>query len=158
MLDDRRTLAITLLRAVGEVGDWGVFPTPDAQCIGSFEAEMALIPLKDEKDAVEGFRMAHEYQTDLCATEIRTGKGDLPAAKSFLNWEGEGMVCTCFKSAADGEGWILRLFNATDAETKMSVETDYIVLRSDILERSGDPVNKDCICVGAKEIITLRIK
>lgn len=158
VLDERKTLAVTILRAVGEIGDWGVFPTPDAQCIGSFAAEMALIPLKDEKEVTEGFRMTHEYQTDFCATEIRNAQGDLPAAKSFLKWSGEGMICTCFKSAADGKGWILRLFNATDMETKMSVETEYSVLRSDILERRGEAVEKGCIGVGAKEIITLRIE
>ena len=27
------TIAVTILRAVGEMGDWGVLPTPKAQCL-----------------------------------------------------------------------------------------------------------------------------
>ncbi len=27
-------IAVTLLRSVGELGDWGYFPTPEAQCLG----------------------------------------------------------------------------------------------------------------------------
>lgn len=34
ILPDNNTIAITLLRSVGEMGDWGYFPTPEAQCLG----------------------------------------------------------------------------------------------------------------------------
>ncbi|MGL5506958.1 MAG: alpha-mannosidase, partial [Paraclostridium sp.] len=32
--DNRNTIAVTLLRSVRELGDWGVFETPEAQCLG----------------------------------------------------------------------------------------------------------------------------
>lgn len=34
---------ITLLRAVGELGDWGYFPTPEAQCIEQIKCELYVI-------------------------------------------------------------------------------------------------------------------
>ncbi|XCY70081.1 hypothetical protein ABG808_08870 [Streptococcus iniae] len=37
-----RQIALTLLRAVGELGDWGYFPTPDAQCLRDFTLEFAI--------------------------------------------------------------------------------------------------------------------
>jgi alpha-mannosidase len=158
ILDDHRTLAVTLLRAVGEVGDWGVFPTPEAQCLGAFEAELALIPLTSEKDVTEGFRMAHEYQIDLMAEEIRGSEGTQPMVQFFLNWSGEGLICTCFKAAVDGNGMILRLFNAGTEPTTLSIDTKSTVLRSDIMEHRGETVSPSGIVVRPKEIITVRIE
>lgn len=37
------TIAVTLHRGVRELGDWGVFLTPDAQCLGEHEVEFAII-------------------------------------------------------------------------------------------------------------------
>lgn len=34
------TIAVTILRASGELGDWGYFPTPEAQCLREFEVSM----------------------------------------------------------------------------------------------------------------------
>lgn len=39
---DDTTIALTLLRSVGEMGDWGYFPTPEAQCIGKQTARYSL--------------------------------------------------------------------------------------------------------------------
>ena len=158
ILDDRRTLAVTLLRAVGEVGDWGVFPTPEAQCLGAFEAELALIPLTSEKDVTEGFRMAHEYQIDLMAEEIRGSEGMQPMVQSFLNWSGEGLICTCFKAAVNGGGMVFRAFNASDAPTTLSLQTGAKVYRSNILEERGEAVSPDSIPVGVREIVTVIIE
>ena len=36
------TMAVTLLRASGELGDWGYFPTPEAQCLRDIEVEYAV--------------------------------------------------------------------------------------------------------------------
>ena len=36
------TIAVTILRASGELGDWGYFPTPEAQCLREFEVEFAI--------------------------------------------------------------------------------------------------------------------
>jgi len=32
--DGRNTITITLLRSVGQLGDWGLLPAPEAQCLG----------------------------------------------------------------------------------------------------------------------------
>ena len=36
------TIVSDYLRASGELGDWGYFPTPEAQCLREFEVEFAL--------------------------------------------------------------------------------------------------------------------
>lgn len=158
VLDDRKTLAVTLLRSVGELADWGVFPTPEAQCRGAFEAELALIPLENESAVVEGYRMANVFQTKLGSTSIRKTSGALPAMHSFLRWSGEGLICTCFKNAVDGKGYVMRLFNAGSEPTTLNISTEGSVYRSDILEKRGAVINPAGIPVGAKQIITVRIE
>ena len=44
ILPERKQIAVTLLRSVGELGDWGVFPTPDAQCIGPVTVDLTVFP------------------------------------------------------------------------------------------------------------------
>lgn len=158
VLDDRKMLAVTLLRAVGELADWGVFPTPEAQCLGAFDADFALIPLGSEAEVAEGCRMAHEFQTELETTCILASGGELPAKHSFLKIEGDGLICTCFKAAVDGNGWVLRLFNAKTEPGELTVHTDRRVFRSDIMETCGDEVPGKKLAVGPKEIITVRIE
>lgn len=158
VLDEHKTLAVTLLRSVGELADWGVFPTPEAQCQGRFEADIALIPLRSDAEIAEGCRMAHEFQTGLASTCIRSSEGTLPAKKSFIDWKGDGLICTCFKTAADGEGMVMRLFNATCVPTTLTVNTDRTVRCSDILESRGEVIQPKDIAVNPKEIITIRIE
>ena len=35
-------IALTLLRCVGELGDWGYFPTPEAQCLGEYRFNYSI--------------------------------------------------------------------------------------------------------------------
>lgn len=163
ILDDRRTLAVTLLRAVGELGDWGVFPTPEAQCPGPFEAELALIPLQGEDGVAEGYRLAHEFQAQLEVSAVRTANGKLPARHSFLQWEGDGLICTCLKNAADGKGFVMRLFNVKNEPTMLNMPIAHAVRRSDILETCGPMIAPDAegvvrLPVRPKEIITVRLE
>jgi len=158
VLDDRKTLAVTLLRAVGELADWGVFPTPEAQCQGAFEADLAMIPLCSEAEVAEGCRLAHEFQTKLEATDILSPEGELPAKHSFLSFDGEGLICTCFKPAVDADGWVLRVFNARNVPSELKVHTGRRVFRSDILESRGEVAASGALKVGPKEIVTVRIE
>ncbi len=41
---------VTLLRAVGELGDWGHFPTPDAQCIETVECSVYITFASGDND------------------------------------------------------------------------------------------------------------
>ena len=42
--EQENTIALTLHRGVRELGDWGDFPTPQAQCLGRQKKEFCLIP------------------------------------------------------------------------------------------------------------------
>ena len=114
--DGRNTLAITLLRAVGEVGDWGVFPTPLGQKKGTWTLEYSLIPYDTANRAeayAEGYTFAYPSAV---AVGMTKHEGALPAAAEYVRFDNEYIRMTAFKKAEDRDTAILRLFNTT-AET-----------------------------------------
>lgn len=159
ILPERKTIAVTLLRGVAELGDWGVFPTPEAQCLGDYSMELSVIPLAG--NAAEGLRKAHVYQTELSAAVIRGEGGDLPMRGSFLSWRGENLICTALKKAEDGKGSVLRVFNPTEETSVLEIDRESVRM-SNILEETGEMLQAEGgvvrIPVGAKKIVTVRLE
>lgn len=118
------TVFVTLMRSVGELsrGDlperpghagWPT-PTPGAQCIGPFGAELALMvhgPRSDPTiDAIE--RAADDFLLPLTGATLRSATSS-PGTVPGIALEGTGLACS---TITDGEsdGWIvLRCVNLT---------------------------------------------
>lgn len=49
-------VAVTFLRGTGEMGDWGYFPTPEAQCLGDYTAKLYVQPWTGLDERAESFR------------------------------------------------------------------------------------------------------
>ena len=102
-------MGITLLRAVGEMGDWFYFPTPNGQMQGEYEYSYCLIPFDtDFSDAVEsGYNFTYPK---LCA--LQSDKhGGLDALKGVhLNTEGTLLTSAVKKAEADNSV-IVRMYN-----------------------------------------------
>lgn len=56
------TLAITLLRCVGELGDWGYFPTPEAQCLGKHVMKYSFESVSNKKEHYQSMLRAQQNQ------------------------------------------------------------------------------------------------
>lgn len=124
--DDARTVTLTLLRSVGHVGDWGVFPTPDAQCLGQWSAEYALVP--HAGSWATAARWAHEFVTPLHAVPGTHGpalsapfRGRLPAGASFLRIHGGTLVLSAFKRAEERQGVVARFYNPASAPCRATL-------------------------------------
>lgn len=165
LLPERKQIAVTLVRSVGEMGDWGVFPTPEAQCQGVIAMDLGILAYSGGALLTGGCREAGQFQQDMPVFQIFEADGELPARKGFLECDGEGLVFTALKPAEDGEGYVLRLFNALEAPSVLTLRTEpgYTYHRSDILEQK-------CAClepgadgylrlpVKGKEILTIRFE
>ena len=119
--DGRNTLAITLLRASGEIGDWGVFPTPLGQKPGTWTLEYSMIPYDVSRRAeayAEGYTFAYP-----AAVAIGTPKheGALPAASEYVSFDNEYIRMTAFKKAEDRDTAILRLFNTANETVALTL-------------------------------------
>jgi alpha-mannosidase len=157
--DDRGTIALTLLRAVGELGDWGVFPTPEAQCLGQHSFSYAIIPHAAGQALVESYQQAYQFQVPWTVRQVPLRTGELPAEHHFVRWSGEGMALTAVKIAEESDDLILRWFNTGAQLTALAVGGALGIrdwYRSTILEDDAGGVGTDAtLSVRGAEIVTV---
>ena len=164
VLSKRRQMAVTLLRCVGEMGDWGVFLTPGAQCLGTSEITLGVLPYTGDSFRMGGCREAIQFQTDLFGQQICScEKSDTPL-QSVVSSDGAVAVTAC-KPAENGNGWIIRGCNVTGNRTDwtLHIPADCHIYASNITEMKGECLSVDesgtvVIPMNRKEIKTVRIE
>ncbi len=165
------TIAVTLLRATGELGDWGVFPTPEAQCIGEQAAEYLIIPHSGSASGsgLEGDMPAHmhaaiieayQYQAPWTVRQTEAHAGELPAAHAFFAWSGEAIAFSSLKIAESSGSPVMRWYNLSRTSRALAVRelaAGGAAYRSDILERRGEELGNGTIdmLLRPAEIITI---
>uniref|UniRef100_UPI0030B8D777 glycoside hydrolase family 38 C-terminal domain-containing protein n=1 Tax=Cohnella rhizosphaerae TaxID=1457232 RepID=UPI0030B8D777 len=122
--DGRGTIAVTLLRAVGELGDWGVFPTPEAQCLGAQEAELAIIPYGGAGERYAAAQQAYAFQVPWLAVQTAAQAGALPSEHSPLSWTGERLALTAVKRGIGSIDRFCRWFNMSGAPATLTLQAD----------------------------------
>ena len=161
--DGRNTIAVTLLRSVGELGDWGLFPTPEAQCPGMHGAELMIIPHGGGGQRTDAYAEAYQFQTPLYVGTTGVHGGEVPPSYSWLNWSGRDLALSAFKVAEDTGDVIVRWFNWSGEATELAAIPAFAHERmamSDVLERCGETLESDSgggIPVGPHRIVTLAI-
>lgn len=79
------TIAVTMLRCIGELGDWGYFLTPEAQCQGAQTAHFALLfHGASEADRQATYQLARAWQTPILTKTLTHHTGDLAATGQWL--------------------------------------------------------------------------
>ena len=128
------TIAVTLLRASGELGDWGYFPTSEAQCLRDIEVEFA-VECHQAQDRFSAFRRAKAFQVPFTALQVAKQEGSVAATGSLFNHPALSLpqVCpTAFKVAENEEGYVLRYYNMSQENVRVSDKQQTIL---DLLER-----------------------
>ncbi|MBQ8383438.1 MAG: hypothetical protein IJX47_09570 [Clostridia bacterium] len=114
------TIAITLLRCVKEMGDWGVFPTPKAQCKGEYTLEYAVVPYCTECKG-KAYRTAYDFAAPaVLAVGTECRKRSVPATKRYVSFDNPYLHVTACKQAEERDTTILRFFNLTDQPQTLS--------------------------------------
>ena len=156
--DERNTVAITLLRGVRELGDWGVFLTPEAQCLGDHVVEFEIIPHGAGSCLHDSYVEAYQYQIPWTIKQLEIQSGDLTPSYSFLSFTGEGVAHSALKVAKESNDIISRWYNLSLEEKSISIKGPFSLYRSTVLEeKTEDEVEKE-ISLGAAEIVTLGLK
>ena len=107
------TVAITLLRCVAEMGDWGIFPTPKAQCKGEYTLEYAVVPYCT-KCKGKAYRTAYDFAAPaIVAYGTDCHEGKIPAAAQYVSFDNPFLHLTACKQAEERNTTILRFFNLT---------------------------------------------
>lgn len=168
-------LAVTLLRAVGELGDWGYFPTELSQQLRHITAEYELTFYQGDMLESESFQKAYQFQVPFTTVQTGVHSGSLPLEKSWLTWRGEGMMLSNLKqrdqaecvspSGAKQQDRMARFVNCTGKETvlylkKEGFEEAYV---SNVIEEEVRPLSAGAdgwyeIPVRGCEIVTVGMK
>jgi alpha-mannosidase len=159
LLDGRNTLAVTILRSVGELGDWGVFPTPEAQCLGKHSAEWMILP-HNGNNRTDAYREAHRFPIPVTACQTGVHAGTLAPRFEFLQWEGDGILFSNLKTNEERGDWMARWYNVTEASSEIRTTSakDGEAYRSNILEDSNDKPISGPLSVGRYQILTVGLR
>jgi len=162
--DGRNTIAITLLRAINHLGDWGVFPTPNAQCLGHHVFEYSIVPHAGTLESSLADLDARSFNTPLTTIQIKKSNGNLAPKGSFFDLQPQKLVLSSIKKAEDRDSLIIRFYNPYDElilgtlTTLIPAEAVYLCNlaeeRQGKLECIGGVVTLD---VPPKKIITCEI-
>ncbi|WP_169087410.1 alpha-mannosidase [Paenibacillus sp. PL91] len=166
--DGRNSIAITLLRSVAELGDWGVFPTPEAQCLGEQSFSLTLIPHNGDGAASGAFAASYQFQVPWTVSQTGVHSGKLAPVGALFDWEGSGLAFSSLKVNEQSGDFMLRWFNMKAAETELKLSEAAAVslgqaYKSNVLEREGEALADNGqpvlqVPVGPCEILTVGIK
>ncbi len=118
--DDQTTLALTLVRSVGNLN--ATTSAPSAQHQQEMLAEYMLKLLPDDEPAPL-LHTAHAYQASLHIMQVMTPPKLTEG--SYLSIEDERVVMTAFKPPQSGSGWVVRLLNPTHKGIQTVVRSLY---------------------------------
>lgn len=143
VLEDK-TLAVTILRAVGELGDWGYFPTPDAQCLRTLEVEYAL-ECHRPAERFATFRRAKAFQTPLTSLQVPVQEGTVEPTGRALEHPAlqEEKICpTALKQDTAGNHTLLRYYNMSQEVISLGVEAQYVNLLEEPYQVEADAIRR----------------
>lgn len=158
--EQENAIAVTLLRCVAEMGDWGYFPTPKAQQLGTFCLEFEVVPYAAGETGT-AFEEGYAFQQDLTVTQAgleraflrKPGQvkpelieGKLPLEMSFLAFEGNGIHMTAFKKGQKKDDLFVRFVNHMEQGEILSFKKeDWMkeVYRSNVIEEKNDVLTPD---------------
>lgn len=161
--DGRNTLAITLLRSIGQIGDWGVFPTPLGQKKGTWTLEYSMVPYELDRRP-EAYSLGYTFASP-SVVAIGTPKhtGTMPAEADYVRFNNEYIRMSAFKKAEDSSSVILRLFNTDTGAVTLTMDVPAFKsakLTNLAEEKLSDLEIKDgklTLDVPAKKILTIEL-
>lgn len=164
--DGRNTIAITLLRSVGELGDWGLFPTPEAQCLGEHTVQMMLIPHSGDGMASGAFAQAYQFQVPwtLCQTGVHAGT--IASTYAPFQWESKELAFSSLKMNEETGDLLLRWYNMSSQPSELTLSSGMdqkFFYKTTILEELQEPLSGNAagglsMLVGPSEIVTVGLR
>ncbi|SDX80020.1 alpha-mannosidase [Paenibacillus sp. CF384] len=124
--DGDGTIAVTILRSTGELGDWGVFLTPDAQCLGPNVAEWMILPHRGGDSRFTAYQQAYGFQVPMQVNQTDAHEGKLPPQGSLLDWSSagpSGLALSNVKINEDRGDLIARWYNLSGESAELTVSS-----------------------------------
>lgn len=116
-------IAVTLLRSVGELGDWGYFPTPEAQCLGEHRFNYS-IELHGPEEKFSTYLHAYAAQIPFSTQQIKHHEGTLISKQKYLTIKSETFAITALKRSKFSDKVVVRGFNMSSHLEKLEITKD----------------------------------
>lgn len=116
------TIALTLLRSVGEMGDWGYFPTPEAQCLGEHTFNFGIELHAEPSSRYQTYKQAHSAQVPLVSRQTGVHNGLLKPVQDYLTVKGEKFEVTALKRRKQDNALVIRGYNLSDQAADLTIE------------------------------------
>ncbi|HGF8066543.1 TPA: alpha-mannosidase [Enterococcus faecium] len=113
-------IAVTLLRSVGELGDWGYFPTPEAQCLGEHRFNYS-IELHGPEEKFSTYLHAYAAQIPFSTQQIKHHEGTLISKQQYLTIKSETFAITALKRSKFSDKVVVRGFNMSSHLEKLEI-------------------------------------
>lgn len=141
---------LTLVRCIGELGDWFYFPTEGSQCIGDICCEYA-VGLYAGGNREQVVAAAYDYSRPPLQVFSARGKKEtcMPAV---MEAKGDAVV-SCLKKAENGKGYICRMFNPFEVEKTVVLDRKAEIVRMD--EKNTGKTVEGRVHIAPKQILTL---
>ncbi|HAQ6508390.1 TPA: alpha-mannosidase [Enterococcus faecium] len=120
---DDGQIAVTLLRSVGELGDWGYFPTPEAQCLGEHRFNYS-IELHGPEEKFSTYLHAYAAQIPFSTQQIKHHEGTLISKQQYLTIKSETFAITALKRSKFSDKVVVRGFNMSSHLEKLEITKD----------------------------------
>lgn len=118
---DEGQIALTLLRCVGELGDWGYFPTPEAQCLGQQHFQYSM-EIHEPNEKFESYQHAYAAQVPFTTQQLTNQQGELSNKNSYLEVKAKTFAITALKRSKFNDKVVLRGFNLSEKEEEIVVQ------------------------------------
>lgn len=167
MGDDRRTLAVTLMRGFHKTVGNDDYKQLDGELLGKLHFAYRLMPLTPETSEGHVLRCRDAMQADVQLYTMLVEPGyAMGPGQSFLKLEGENVLLSVLKRPEDLQenAVVVRVFNASDAQSEAALTFRHPVADAcltDLLEQKTENAafadNRVRLTLGARKIQTLRI-
>lgn len=157
--DGHNTIALTIHRGVGELGDWGDFKTPEAQCLGKQTVEFEIIPHGAKEDLYNSYKEAYAYQVyDSVKIIDKENKSTLAPSYSMFEANSVETMWSSLKVNEETEDIIGRWYNVSEKESTLDINKDMELYKSNLLEEVIDDKISNKLSVNPYKIITIGMK
>ncbi|MFW6186104.1 MAG: alpha-mannosidase [Halobacteriota archaeon] len=157
---------LTLLRATDILSSDGstgpAIPVPDAKEMKTYIYKYSVYPHSGDWKKAQSYKQGYEFNYNLLAKQIPRSE-KYRSKRSFVSIEPDNLIMTALKPSEDGEGIVLRFYDAAGEETEGTVSlftTPERVVMTNLLEEEQEDleVNSEIqLKVKPFEIITLKI-
>ncbi|WP_159649174.1 alpha-mannosidase [Erysipelothrix aquatica] len=119
---DNQYLAVTIHRGTGEMGDWGYFPTPEAQVLGETTVSYA-VSFHGRDDKHDYYRAMKGIQVPFITTQATVHAGPFPSKHQYLIVDAPDAYVTSLKRKERETDIMVRMFNlSNDYATTIHVD------------------------------------